>query len=294
MEQLRRKCGIDRHTPFFEGSFVSATLCAVPRVRSIAVFLGLCVGCGAAGRTPTITPEPSPPESSPEAEGHMSAEPAATTRPAVAVEGRAAGVPSSEDGAGTSEGATGAGTSAGGEPETPSASTDAAALLTLPPARHRRVEASCGKDEGIGQVLAPFKLPSLDGTTVGHRSYRDRVLLVNFWGTWCQPCMEELPEFDQLYRRYRKYGLTLVAIATDTDRAPVEAFVEQRKLGAKILMTGESYALQYQQSKFPFTFLVSPEGKIVGSYSGFKRECMGKLEADIRAQLELRNQRSTP
>src|SRR5690606_18079692 len=155
------------------------------------------------------------------------------------------------------------------------------------------VDASCGRDAGVGQDLKAFRLPSLDGKTVEHRSYRNRVLLVNFWGTWCKPCLEELPEFDQLYRRYRKHGLTLVAIGTDAEPQPVEEFVQRRKLGAKVLIAGESYALEYNQAKFPFTFIVDPAGKIVASYSGFRQECMGKLEADIRAQLDLRNKGSS-
>lgn len=160
----------------------------------------------------------------------------------------------------------------------------------LPPPQHKKVDDRCGRDPGWGEELKAFRLPALDGRTIGNRSYRGRVLLVNFWGTWCKPCLEELPEFDRLYRRYRQHGLTLIAIATDTEPELVREFVGSRKLGAKVLIQGEEYALQYNQTKFPFTFVVDPSGKIVGSYSGFREECMGKLEADVRAQLELRNE----
>jgi thiol-disulfide isomerase/thioredoxin len=114
------------------------------------------------------------------------------------------------------------------------------------------------------------------------------VLVLNFWGTWCEPCLKELPEFDRLFRRYRKHGMTLVAIATDEDPAPVDEFVAKRKLAAKVLIGGEAYANQYSSPKFPFTFVVDPEGVIRASYRGYKPECTGKLEADIREQLEKR------
>lgn len=159
----------------------------------------------------------------------------------------------------------------------------------LPGPLYRKVDASCGKAKGIGTKLKGFSLKTPKGKTVSHRSYRNRVLLVNFWGTWCKPCLKELPEFDRLYRRYRKHGLTLVAIATDTDPKPVQAFVDKRKLRAKVLIGGEDYAGQYNAPQFPFTYVVDTKGTIVSAYDGYKTECMGKLEADIRSALEARN-----
>ncbi len=160
--------------------------------------------------------------------------------------------------------------------------------VELPKPIHSRVDSSCGKDSGIGQKLKPFDLKDLAGKPVSNKTYRGRVVLVNFWGTWCKPCLKELPEFEQLYRRYRKAGLTLVAMATDTDPAPVQEFVDSRKLSAKIVLGAEDYAGQYASNKFPFSFVVDDKGVIRGSYRGYKPECMGKLEADIRAQLEAR------
>lgn len=161
--------------------------------------------------------------------------------------------------------------------------------LSLPKPVYGSVDDSCGKDPGVGETLKPFKLKMLDGTPIGHRSYRNRVLLVNFWGTWCKPCLKELPEFDRLYRRYRKYGMTLVAIATDDDPEPVESFVEKRKIAAKIVLGGEEYAEKYNSPQFPFTFVVDTSGTILGSYRGYRSECMGKLEADLRRGLNARN-----
>lgn len=158
----------------------------------------------------------------------------------------------------------------------------------LPKPLHTKVDASCGKDPGVGQKLKAFSLKSTGGKPVSNRSWGNRVLLVNFWGTWCKPCLKELPEFDQLYRRYRKHGLTLVAIATDEDPAPVQEFIDKRRLAAKVAIGGEDYAGQYSSPKFPFTFVVDTKGVIRASYRGYRPECMGKLEADIREQLEKR------
>jgi peroxiredoxin len=163
-----------------------------------------------------------------------------------------------------------------------------AAPPSLPKPLHAKRNASCGKDSGVGQKLQAFDLATTDGKQVTHRSYGGRVLVVNFWGTWCKPCLKELPEFDRVYRRYRNHGLTLVAIATDEDGAPVREFIAKRKLAAKVLIGGEAYANKYASPTFPFTFIVDPRGVIRASYRGYKPECLGEFEADVREQLEAR------
>ena len=173
------------------------------------------------------------------------------------------------------------------EPEAPAAApTKTADAAALPKPLFKSVKESCGRDKGVGTKLKPFRLKNLEGKEVTNGRYRKRVMLVNFWGTWCAPCLKELPEFDRLYRRYRKHGMTLVAIATDEDAEPVKELVAKRKLRAKVLLGGEAYAGQYGAPNFPFTYVVDTSGTIVGSYHGYKEECMGKLEDDIRTALE--------
>lgn len=253
-----------------------------------------------AAETPAAEAEPEAvePEATPEPEPE-SAEP----EPVAA--GTDAATPTSEGGEPTSEGGEPpAVAEAGGrttepgttkpettKPETtePGSTKPVVATLALPKPLHGELDAKCGKDPGVGQRLKSFALPGLEaGKQVTQGTFRGRVLLVNFWGTWCKPCLEELPEFDQLYRRYRKHGMTLLAIATDEDAAAVKELVDKRKLGAKIAIAGEDYAGQYGSPKFPFTFVVDHKGVIQASYRGYKPECLGQLEADLREQLEAR------
>lgn len=160
--------------------------------------------------------------------------------------------------------------------------------LELPKPKHTKIDDSCGKDAGLGTKLKSFDLETVDGKKTTNKSFKGKVVLVNFWGTWCKPCLKELPEFDQLYRRYRKHGLALVAIATDEDPQPVKEFIDSRKISAKVLIGAEDYAGEYGSPKFPFSFVVDDKGVIKASYRGYRPECMGKLEADVRKQLEAR------
>jgi len=156
---------------------------------------------------------------------------------------------------------------------------------SLPPPLFKKVDKSCGQDPGVGQAAKPMRLPSTKGKTIDLKAYNRRVVLLNFWGTWCKPCLKELPEFSRLYRRYRKYGLSLIAVATDDDAAAVDAMVKERKIAGKIVVGGQKLADDYRSPNFPFSFVVAPGGKITGSYRRYRPECMGKLEDDIRTEL---------
>jgi peroxiredoxin len=147
----------------------------------------------------------------------------------------------------------------------------------------------CGGAAGVGQKVKGFKLPSTTGKTISPSYYRGRVMLLNFWGTWCKPCLKELPQFSRLYRRYRKYGLTLVAVATDEDRAAVADIISEKKISAKVAYAGETVAGAYGDRNFPFTFVVGADGTIRAAYDGYEEGCLGALEHEIRRALEQRN-----
>ncbi len=165
----------------------------------------------------------------------------------------------------------------------PKAKTSAKRALPAP--IFGKGKSGCGRDPGVGKPIKSFSLKTIKGKTISSANLKGRVVLLNFWGTWCKPCLKELPEFDRLYRRYRKNGLLLLAIATDSDPAPVIALAKQRKLAAKIAIGGEELANSYKSPNFPFSFVVDKKGIIQASYRGFKPECLGQLEQDIRAQL---------
>ena len=146
---------------------------------------------------------------------------------------------------------------------------------------------TCQASFNVGNKIKGFQLPSVDGKKkISPNNYRKRVMLLNFWGTWCKPCLKELPEFDRLYRKYRKHGLTLVAVATDEDAEPVQAFIDKHKLRAKVALEGEEVAGAYNRPNFPFSFVVDGTGTIIAAYEYIDDACMGDLEQVIRDELE--------
>ena len=157
----------------------------------------------------------------------------------------------------------------------------------LPKPIHKPGDGKCLKKFAVGEKVKNFKLPSLAGDkTISPAGYRNRVVLLNFWATWCKPCLEELPEFDRLYRKYRSHGMTLVAVTTDEDPKPVQAFVDEHKLVAKIALKGDAAASAYDRPQFPFSFVVDGDGTIVAAFDFVNDSCLGDLEQVIRASLE--------
>ena len=116
--------------------------------------------------------------------------------------------------------------------------------------------------------------------------FSGRVMLVNFWGTWCEPCLEELPQFERLYRHYRAQGLSLVAIATDEDAQQVRAFAERSGLKTPLVYDGAEVAAAYGARPFRFSLVVGGDGVVQAVFEGYEAECLPAVEAAVRAALE--------
>lgn len=176
-----------------------------------------------------------------------------------------------------------------GGPDSPSEVEAPAADVRepLPKPIHKLSGPKCQQSFSVGTKVKSFRLPSVEGEkTISPTGYRNRVVLLNFWGTWCKPCLEELPEFDRLYRKYRAHGLTLVAVATDEEPKLVQEFIDKHKLRARIALAGEEAAGVYNRPNFPFSFVIDGSGKIVAAYDFIDSSCMGDLEQVIRDELE--------
>jgi len=125
---------------------------------------------------------------------------------------------------------------------------------------------------GRGRTAPDFVLPALSGTaSVSLRDLRGKVVLLNFWATWCKPCLDEMPAMERLYTTLKGEGepFELLAISVDEDRAEVEQFRERLKLSFPILLDPKKRtARTYQTYKFPETLLLDAEGIVVARFIG--------------------------
>lgn len=108
-----------------------------------------------------------------------------------------------------------------------------------------------------------FTLTDLNGKAWTLRELRGKVVMVNFWATWCPPCRKEMPDLETLYQRFGPQGLVILGIS-DEDAATVSPFVAQQKVTYPILLDpGRKVNELFQIEGIPKTFIYSREGKIV-------------------------------
>jgi len=136
---------------------------------------------------------------------------------------------------------------------------------------------------GAGGGSAPaFSLPGRTGT-VSLDSLRGRVVYVDFWASWCDPCRRSFPWLNTLRERYAGRGLTIVAINLDKDRRAADAFLE--KFPASFLVAYDpagKTAEAYRVSAMPSSFLIGPTGTLLASHAGFDPRKTGEIEALIQ------------
>ena len=129
---------------------------------------------------------------------------------------------------------------------------------------------------------ADLELLDLAGRPVRLQDFRRRVVLLNFWATWCAPCREEMPELETLTRELGPRGLAVVGVNFKESKRQVEAFIQEHKLTFPMLLDSEGQvAERYQVFALPVTFVVDRRGMVVGTVLGI-RDWVG---SDARAYL---------
>ena len=120
-------------------------------------------------------------------------------------------------------------------------------------------------------AAAEFELLDLSGQPVRLRDLRGRVVLLNFWATWCVPCREEMPALETLSRELGPRGLTVVGVNFKEPRGDVEVFVREHALRFPMLLDTEGRVGQlYQVFALPATFVVDRQGTLVGTVLGIR------------------------
>ena len=143
--------------------------------------------------------------------------------------------------------------------------------------------AGCGVDANpesvvVGSSVPEFMLTSLDGTTVNSESLKGNVVVLNFWATWCQPCMSEIPELKEFAAHSK---VKVVGIALDENGLnAVKPFVENHGITYTVLLGDEDLFQRFNGLGIPYTLVLDPSQRIVKIYRGPTTKA--SLEADVK------------
>lgn len=142
----------------------------------------------------------------------------------------------------------------------------------------------CGGGQAPQGGAAPdFTLKDLSGKTVRLSDFKGKVVLLDFWATYCLPCLDAIPEFQKLYTKYQKEGFEVVGISIDAFTDNVPEFVKKLGVEYTIVLDSDTTARKaYKVRGLPETFLVGRDGKLREHWIGYDAE----LEKQIKNAVE--------
>ncbi len=153
-----------------------------------------------------------------------------------------------------------------------------------------KIEAkSLSLDESELRKMPNFKLTYLDGTPFDSESLEGKVLFIDFWATWCGPCLHEIPNMVEMAKKYKEYGFEVVGITVQSgDAEDINPTVERLNMDYHVLIGDEKTMSAFGGIYgFPTNFLITKKGNIYKKFLGVYPNKAEVLEKDIRFLLGL-------
>jgi thiol-disulfide isomerase/thioredoxin len=129
-----------------------------------------------------------------------------------------------------------------------------------------------------GLIAPNFTLADLTGKKVSLEDFRGQIVLVNFWATWCEPCLEEMPSLQSLYEKFKGRKLVILAVNVNETGQDLENYLKTTTISFPILLEGQSTAQRYGTDKYPESYLIDNRGiviqKIIGPQNWMHEEAI--------------------
>ena len=120
---------------------------------------------------------------------------------------------------------------------------------------------------GDGPAPLDLKFTSVDGQSIDLSKMRGKVVLVDFWATWCPPCRGEVPNVVAAYQKYHDKGFEIIGISLDEDKDTLAGFIKEKEMTWPQYYDGKQWqnkmALKYGVTQIPSTYLLGKDGKII-------------------------------
>lgn len=134
------------------------------------------------------------------------------------------------------------------------------------------IMASAAAAGGEASGPAPaFTLSTLSGQQEALSQYKGQVVMVNFWATWCGPCQQEMPLLDQMYKKYKPAGFTLIGVNVDKQEPAVKELLARKPVSFPILLDpANQVSKEYHVDEMPSSIIIDRKGEIRYIHRGYK------------------------
>jgi peroxiredoxin len=120
----------------------------------------------------------------------------------------------------------------------------------------------------VGAQFPDFSEKDLAGKSLSIANYKGKIVMLDFWATWCMPCVAELPNVIQTYQKHHKEGFEIIGVSLDEEKPKLENFIKSKKMEWPQYFDGEGWknklAAKYGVTSIPATYLLGRDGKIIG------------------------------
>ena len=136
------------------------------------------------------------------------------------------------------------------------------------PLRSEAPEGACSADRKPANLDLTFK--DMNGKPFALSDYKGKVVLLDFWATWCPPCRKEIPGFIELYNSYRSRGFVVIGVSMDDSTSDIKRFAKQYKMNYPIVLGAgrEDLEQSFGELPLPTAFVIGRDGRICAKHDG--------------------------
>ena len=139
----------------------------------------------------------------------------------------------------------------------------------------------------IPATVPEFSLRTLNGKTVTSQELKDSIIVLDFWATWCEGCITEIPAFNRLEQKYSSRGVKVIGLAVQSGWAKdIRRFARKYKVRYAILVGNDDTVSEFGVISFPATYVIAPGWKLHKKYLGVSETKAADIQRDIETLLE--------
>ncbi len=149
---------------------------------------------------------------------------------------------------------------------------------------------SCSKDKVIqeGKIVPDFSIRDTSGNIIRLSELRGKVVLIEFWATWCEACREAVPDLIEIYKNNKDKNFEFLAVSVDEGpeaKGRVVQFINEYNIPYKVAINGTSISQRFGVYTIPSIFIINKEGILVKRYPGYFPDMVMKVDKEIKGLL---------